>query len=170
MKLRSDIISLREVGNRDLELLQKISRETFQESFSDQNTEENMRHYLENSLSLEKLTEEFNNPDSAFYIPYLNGEYVGYLKLNFENDNVEIERIYVYKPFHGKGIGQQLLDKALDIAREKNVSQIWLGVWEHNARAIAFYTKNGFEAFDHHIFLLGDDKQTDILMRRQLNY
>lgn len=98
---------------------------------------------------------------------------IGYLKVNFEQSQtelkddkaLEIERIYVLKEFHGKNVGQALYEKAIELAKEKKVKYVWLGVWEQNQRAIKFYQKNGFIPFDKHIFTLGDDKQTDILMK-----
>jgi ribosomal protein S18 acetylase RimI-like enzyme len=105
-----------------------------------------------------------------------NTKTIGYLKLNFgaaqtelkNEQSLEIERIYVLKEFHGKNIGQLLYDKAIQIAKEKNVNYVWLGVWEENLRAINFYKKNGYVAFDKHIFKLGDDEQTDIMMKLEL--
>ena len=78
---------------------------------------------------------------------------------------MEIERIYVLSSFHGKKVGQFLYEHAIQIARDKNVRFVWLGVWEENPRAIQFYKKNGFVEFDKHIFKLGDDLQTDIMMK-----
>lgn len=82
---------------------------------------------------------------------------------------LEIERIYVLSEYHGKRIGQLLYEKAMQIAKQSNADYIWLGVWEENPRAISFYKKNGFVEFDKHIFKLGDDEQTDIMMKLQLN-
>jgi len=82
-----------------------------------------------------------------------------------DNNALEIERIYVLKEYHGKEIGQLLYNKAIEVARDKKASYLWLCVWENNERAISFYKKNGFTAFDKHIFTLGDDEQTDIMMR-----
>ena len=82
---------------------------------------------------------------------------------------LEIERIYVLKEFHGKKIGQILYDKALQTAIETAAEYIWLGVWEQNARAISFYKKNRFREFGKHIFRLGSDDQTDIMMKLDLN-
>jgi ribosomal protein S18 acetylase RimI-like enzyme len=101
---------------------------------------------------------------------------IGYLKLNFgasqtelkDNNALEIERIYVLKEFHGKKVGQFLFDKAIEIAKEYHVAYVWLGVWENNKRALQFYTKNGFVEFDQHIFVLGDEAQTDIMMKLEL--
>jgi len=101
---------------------------------------------------------------------------VGYLKLNFGSSQtelkddraLEIERIYVLKEFHGKSVGQELYEKAIYVARQKNADYVWLGVWEQNPRAINFYKKNGFIEFDKHIFKLGEDEQTDIMMKLQL--
>lgn len=156
-----------------LPLLQRIGRQTFQETFADVNTEEDMKQYLEESFSPEKLTRELSNPDSEFYLATLGHDVVGYLKVNFgeaqtelkDNKAVEIERIYVSKAFHGKKVGQMLYEKALRIAHERKADYVWLGVWEKNLRAIAFYQKNGFVEFGQHIFKLGDEEQTDLMMR-----
>jgi ribosomal protein S18 acetylase RimI-like enzyme len=102
---------------------------------------------------------------------------IGYLKLNKggsqtelkDNDALEIERIYVLKDFHGKEVGQLLFDKAIEVAKAKHVAYVWLGVWEENKRALQFYTKNGFIEFDQHVFVLGDEAQTDIMMKLALN-
>ena len=160
----------------DLEKLQKIGRATFEETFSESNSEENMKSYLEEGFSKEKLTAELIATDSESYFALLNEEVIGYLKVNFgasqtelkDNKALEIERIYVSKAFHGKSVGQLLYDKAIEIAKEKGSEYIWLGVWEENPRAIRFYKKNGFVEFDKHIFKLGDDEQTDIMMKLQL--
>ena len=72
------------------------------------------------------------------------------------------------KEFHGQMVGQLLFDKAIEIAKLANASYVWLGVWEKNPRAINFYKKNGFVEFDRHIFKLGDDEQTDFMMRLDL--
>lgn len=85
-----------------------------------------------------------------------------------DSKSFEIERIYVLKEYQGKDVGQLLYQKALAIAKQSNVEYIWLGVWEKNVRAINFYKKNGFVTFDTHIFKLGDEQQTDFMMKLQL--
>ncbi|MBK8952734.1 MAG: GNAT family N-acetyltransferase [Chitinophagaceae bacterium] len=160
----------------DTERLQQISRQTFSETFAEVNTAENMKKYLEEEFSAEKLTAELNNPGSAFYFATLNSNVIGYLKLNSgpsqteikDNDAIEIERIYVLKEYHGKKVGQLLYDKAIQIALQANARYVWLGVWEKNLRAINFYKKNGFVQFDQHIFKLGNDTQTDLMMKLKL--
>lgn len=169
-------INIVKATTADVDQLQKIARQTFYETFAEQNTEENMAQYLAEGFSIEKLTAELNDPNSVFYFAIFEQKAVGYLKLNFgpsqtelyDRQSLEIERIYVSKEFHGKKVGQLLYHKAVEIAQQKNVSFIWLGVWEENLRAISFYQKNGFVAFDKHIFRLGDDEQTDILMKLEL--
>lgn len=166
-------IQLRRLTATDLLLLKEISVRTFVDSFSDQNTAENMEQYLSLSFSDEKLRQELANPHSAFYFAEINTIPIGYLKVNWGNSqtelmvekSIEIERIYVEREYHGKQVGQCLLDKALHLAKGMNAASAWLGVWEKNPRAIRFYQKNGFIEFDKHIFKLGNDEQTDILMR-----
>lgn len=171
-----EFIQIEPVTINDIEQLQRIGRQTFSETFASSNTPENMAIYLEEGFSTDKLEKELNNPFSQFYFAQLNKAVIGYLKLNTgtaqtelqDNRTLEIERIYVLKEFHGKKVGQILYDRTLKIARELDVNYVWLGVWEENPRAIRFYEKNGFVKFDKHIFRLGDDEQTDIMMKLML--
>lgn len=161
---------------RDLQALQTIGRNTFTETFSASNTPENMQRYLAENFTAEKLSAELQNPGSRFFLATSAGEVIGYLKVNTGNAqtelqdgaSLEIERIYVSAAFHGKNAGQLLYEKALSVAQELGKSYIWLGVWEKNPRAIRFYEKNGFVAFDQHVFVMGDDRQLDVMMRREL--
>lgn len=173
----ADNIIIRKVSLNDIDQLQKIGQETFYDTFSESNSEENMKSYLEEKFSYEKLTAEITDENSEFYFATLKDEVIGYLKVNFgesqtelkDNKALEIERIYVSKEFHGKKVGQLLYDKAIEIAKEKNAEYVWLGVWEENLRALNFYRKNGFVEFDKHIFVLGDDEQTDLMMKLKLD-
>jgi diamine N-acetyltransferase len=170
-------IDIEKVTLNDIEQLQKIGRQTFYETFSARNTEENMEKYLDERFSLEKLTTELKEKDSEFYFAKFVNNVIGYLKLNFgrlqtelkDDKALEIERIYVLKEFHGKNVGQILYDKAIQIANQKKVDYVWLGVWDKNPRAINFYRKNGFIQFDKHVFKLGNDEQTDIMMKLKIS-
>ena len=169
-------IVINKIGIEQIELLQQIGRQTFEETFAESNSAENMAKYIEEAYSYEKLSAELNNPNSFFYFAMLDEKVIGYLKLNMggsqtelkDNDALEIERIYVLKSFQGKKVGQMLFDKAIQIGKEQNAAFVWLGVWEENKRALQFYTKNGFVEFDQHIFVLGDEAQTDIMMKLEL--
>ena len=169
-------INVVRVTLNDIDQLQKIGRQTFSDTFSAGNTEDNIRKYLDEGFSLEKLTAELNDKNAEFYFAILDKNIIGYLKLNFgqsqtelkDDKALEIERIYVLKGFHGKNVGQILYEKAIQIARQTNADYVWLGVWEENPRAKNFYKKNGFVEFDKHIFKLGNDEQTDIMMKLQL--
>ncbi|MBC6112404.1 GNAT family N-acetyltransferase [Pedobacter fastidiosus] len=170
-------IEIRKITINDIDQLQKIGKQTFYETFSTGNTEENMAKYLEDGFSLEKLTTELNDNNTEFYFAIFEDNVIGYLKLNFgqsqtelkDDTAIEIERIYVLKDFHGKTVGQLLYNQAIQIAKQKNANYVWLGVWEENPRAISFYKKNGFIEFDKHVFKLGNDEQTDIMMKLKLN-
>ena len=171
-------IDIQKVMLQNIDQLQKIGRQTFFETFSSGNTEENMKKYLDEELSITKLTTELNDYNAEFYFAKQDEKVIGYLKLNFgqsqtelkDEKAIEIERIYVLKEYHGKSVGQLLYDKAIQIARKKCAEYVWLGVWEENSRAINFYKKNGFVEFDKHVFKLGNDEHTDIMMKLKLQY
>lgn len=172
-----DKIEVRKVSSTDINLLQSISRQTFIETFAAVNTASNMQKYLDDNLSLERLQSEFNNPESEFFFAAGHNKIIGYLKLNFgqaqtELQNpkaLEIERIYVLREYQGVGVGQILFDIAFQTAARLRSEFIWLGVWEKNFKALRFYNKFGFKEFDRHLFKLGDDVQTDLLMKYQID-
>lgn len=164
-------------SEKDLETLQNIGIQTFTETFAEDNTEEAMKKYLEESFNTEKIKSELRNPDSFFYIAWEEDNPVGYLKVNSgktqtelqDETSLEIERIYVKKSHHGKKVGQLLYNQALETAKQLGKSYLWLGVWEENLRALQFYRKNGFVEFDKHIFRLGEEEQTDLMMKKVLD-
>ncbi|WP_313100229.1 GNAT family N-acetyltransferase [Epilithonimonas sp.] len=170
-------IQIRKVGLEDIADLQSIGRQTFAETFSEGNSEEDMNQYLEEKFSVSQLKSELSDENSMFYFAFVDKNIVGYLKVNSgdsqteikDKNAMEIERIYVKNDFHGKSVAKHLYNKAIEIAESKNVDYVWLGVWEENARAISFYRKNNFVEFDKHIFKLGNDEQTDIMMKLHLN-
>ena len=169
-------IEILKVSINDVESLQIISRDTFAQTFTEHNNPEDMEVYLNTSFAKEKLLRELNNPNAEFYFAKDGEKVVGYLKVNTgeaqteqkDADAFEIERIYVDAAFLGKKVGQLLFNKAIEIANAKKAAYVWLGVWEENHRALAFYKKNGFVPFDKHIFKLGNDEQTDIMMKLAL--
>ena len=156
----------------DLEVIQEISKQTFIETFAEVNKPENLDNYVQENFNSQQIALEINNPESAFYLAILDNETIAYLKLNSGNaqseirtdEAMEIQRIYVLKKFHGKKIGQLLLNEAILIGQKSGVDSVWLGVWEENHKAIEFYSKNDFVEFDKHSFTLGNEVQTDLLM------
>lgn len=160
----------------DLHSLQKISAETFYDTFKDQNSAENMNAYLEKAFNLEQLEKELSNAASQFYFIFHQNDLAGYLKVNTDDaqsekmgaDSLEIERIYIRSPFQKLGLGKHLFNKAVEIAEQLHKGTIWLGVWERNENAIAFYQKMGFVQMGEHSFYMGDDEQIDIIMKKKL--
>jgi diamine N-acetyltransferase len=169
-------ISIKKCILEDLQLLQEISYETFNDTFKHQNSPENMEVYLERAFNLTQLEKELCNISSEFFFIYFNTEVAGYLKVNTNdaqsekmgNESLEIERIYIRNKYQKQGLGKYLFNKALEIAKERNKKKIWLGVWEKNENAIAFYHKIGFVQTGAHSFYMGDEEQTDFIMTKTL--
>jgi ribosomal protein S18 acetylase RimI-like enzyme len=171
------MIEIKKAYLEDLISIKNIGKQSFIETFTDNNTPENIEKYLQESFNTDQLTTDINNPKSIFYLAFWDNEPIGFLKVNLGDaqteslykNTLEIQRIYVLQAFHGKKIGQLLLDEAIKIAQQIPVNYIWLGVWEENHRALQFYAKNGFVTFDKHVFVLGDDKQTDLIMKLEIS-
>jgi diamine N-acetyltransferase len=170
------MIAIRKVELAEAGLLADFSKKTFYDFFAHLNDLSDIDAYSANAFTLQKIFSELANRDSEFYFAMLNKEVAGYLKLNFNDAQTElqdkkaaeVERIYVSAEHHGKHIGRSLLNFAADIARNRYLEYLWLGVWEHNDKAIGFYKHHGFNIFGSHEFLLGNDRQTDLLMKKQL--
>jgi ribosomal protein S18 acetylase RimI-like enzyme len=160
----------------DVLTLQEIGRQTYFETFQGTTSPENMDAYLEQAFNLKQLEKELANPSSQFFLLYVNDEAAGYLKINVHDaqteemgdEALEIERLYVKKPFQKHGLGKMLFNHAVDLARQQQKKKIWLGVWEHNENALAFYKKMGLVRTGSHPFIMGDDEQTDLIMTKSL--
>ncbi len=169
-------IHISPVSLSETETLCKIATETFKDTYAEYNTPENMRDYIETHFSSERIKEELSHPEMHYFFALRGDEIVGYIKLNEGNaqteskfpNTLEIERIYVIPTEHGKGYGATLLSKSIEVARDKNLPQIWLGVWDQNTKAIAFYERMGFYKDGIHPFVLGNEPQRDYLMKLDL--
>ncbi len=169
-------ITIKKCTLEDLPNLQEISYETFDETFKHQNSPENMKAYLERAFDSKQLEKELLTTASQFFFVYVNNELAGYLKVNTQDaqseemgdESLEVERIYIKGKFQKHGLGKYLLHKALEIAEENKKKKIWLGVWEKNENAIAFYKKMGFVQTGAHSFYMGDEKQVDVIMVKTL--
>lgn len=169
-------IHIKKCTLEDVHTLQEVGRETFNETFKHQNSPENMEVYLKRAFSLEQLEKELGNRSSQFFLIYFNHEVAGYLKLNMDDaqseemghDSLEIERIYIKSEFQKQGLGKYLFNQAVEIADKHKKSKLWLGVWEKNANAIAFYERLGFIQTGTHSFSMGDEEQNDFIMTKTL--
>ena len=132
---------------------------------------------MDAQLAPEQLIEEVGAPRNTFLLAWLGDEAAGYVWL-YEGSElphelagaeaIEISRFYATQQAIGKGVGKALMEACLGVARQKGKEWIWLCVWEHNGRAIAFYEKMGFVIFGKHIFVLGQDLQNDWEMKKRL--
>lgn len=169
-------VTLRFATINDAELIADISRQTFYDTFAPDNTEADMEKFLGQQFTKGRLMLEVGAPENEFLLAYCGDAVAGYLKLREgkkrnepgDANAIEIARLYVVKAFIGQGIGRLLMQSAIDIAKEKGKDVVWLGVWEHNQRAIRFYTAWGFQKFGECDFLLGNDLQHDWLMKKDL--
>lgn len=152
-----------------INLLREVSIETFKDTFQSQNSAENMKAYIEKAFHQEQLKQELLNPTAEFFFIQEESEVAGYLKLNIEaTDTVEVERIYIRQQFQRRGLGKQLLEYAMERAKKYEKNAIWLGVWEKNDQALAFYKKLGFIRTGQHSFWMEDDEQIDYILTKKL--
>ena len=157
-------------------MIADLSRVTFYETFAGQNSKENMDKFMNEQFTRENLMKEVAADHNIFLVAEVDGETAGYARLREAADppgleelpTIELARIYSVQSRVGKGVGSALMQKCIDVAMEQKKKSIWLGVWEKNQHAISFYQRWGFEKFSEHDFILGDDVQTDWLMKKNL--
>ncbi|MDP9851494.1 GNAT family N-acetyltransferase [Corynebacterium lowii] len=163
-----------------MEILKEIGMETFNDTFAQYNTEENMRAFFDSAYNTEQLLKELDTPSSQFFFIYTEGDAAdspaGYVKINVGtaqseprgDDRLELERIYIRSAYKRQGLGKALFEKVLSRAVEEKKDYVWLGVWEHNTAAQKFYATLGFQEVSDHIFYLGDDPQRDIILEKDI--
>jgi ribosomal protein S18 acetylase RimI-like enzyme len=167
---------IRKCALDDLSQLQKVSHETYREAFYGMCREADMNAYLKKAFCIDQLKDELLNDGCSFYFLYDNSSLAGYLKLNEgaaqtdikDLNSLELERIYVVNQYQGRGLGAFLLEWAEKEGYYRKKSYLWLGVWEKNKKALAFYQKHGFYQKGNHSFVMGDDVQKDLLLRKDL--
>lgn len=173
---RESMPVIRRASAEDAALLARLGEQTFVETFAEINTPEDMAAYLAASFTPEQLAIELSDSAATFLIAEAEGIAAGYAKLYAGKPEeciegpkpVELVRLYVLREFLGRAVGAALMSVCMDEARRAGHETIWLGVWEHNERAKAFYRKWGFREVGSHVFQLGSDAQTDLLMERPL--
>ena len=128
-----------------------------------------MQAYLESVYAEDLQRAELRDPEMITLVDDENGELVAFAQVRSDGDAMEIWRFYVDAPHHGRGLAQRLMQAVEALARERGTKRLWLGVWEHNARAIRFYEKCGFRRTGSKPFLVGSDLQTDNVMERRVD-
>lgn len=165
-------IEIRKIDNSEVAQLSSIAKQTFYDTFVETCTTADMAGFLEENYNEEKLLSELNNLKYNYYFATINNQIVGYLLFAEEYTHLplmqqwkalELKRIYVLQQYQGKGIAQAIMNFYLDFATKNNYEVVWLGVWEHNEKAKAFYAKYGFKDSGHtHDFPIGNTPQTDV--------
>jgi len=171
-------ISIRQATLGDAKLLTDLAYKTFWDAFAHhpKNAPDDLAHYMRQAFNVEQTTAELSEPSDLFLIAEIEGQPAGYAKLAFGHiepgitaqEPVELNRLYAQQEYVGGGVGQALMDECLARARSAGCDVMWLGVWEYNPRAQRFYEKNGFRVVGEHVFQLGSDAQTDLLMQREI--
>lgn len=167
---------IRKAKHTDVAVLAHLGWQTFFDTFRHDNTPGDMEIFLRDHFNKSVIQNELNDPVNSFFIAYLGTEEVGYLKLSESEgpgelegkETLEISRLYAIKEKIGSGVGSALMNRSIEIAKERNKEVLWLGVWEYNQRAIGFYRRFGFEKFGEHVFMLGNDKQNDWLLKKTI--
>ncbi|HEV2353676.1 MAG TPA: GNAT family N-acetyltransferase [Puia sp.] len=171
------VIRISTAGKEEAGVIADMSIRTFANTFAPYNTAENMEYFLRTQFTREILMEQVGAPRNEFLLAWLDDRLAGYARL-YDNPElprelsgtraIEVSRFYAEEFAIGKGVGKALMDACFELSRKREMEWIWLGVWENNHRAIAFYEKMGFQIFSRHIFLLGRDVQHDWEMKRKL--
>lgn len=156
----------------DARVVSELARRTFHDTFASTNDPADMTLYLAGAYSIDIQTRELSDRDITTLLVEEDGAAIAYAMLRGDHvpecvtgpDPIELWRFYVDRAWHGRGIAAALMDRVIAAARERGAKTLWLGVWERNDRARAFYAKCGFVDAGEHIFLFGTDPQTDRVM------
>lgn len=168
-------LTIRRGTPADALLLSELGTVTFSETFAADNTTEDMAAYIATAFSVEQQTRELEDPASIFLIAEVDGSAAGYARLYAGEPEkgvegtkpIELVRLYVSREWLGRGIGAELMRACIDEAHQAGHDSVWLGVWERNIRAQAFYRKWNFRSVGEHMFRLGADLQRDLVMERR---
>jgi diamine N-acetyltransferase len=160
----------------DAETLLEFASRTYYETFAPMNTPQNMRAYMAGAFTLPQFREELSDPRAIFILAEVEGKLAGYAKLLPDKapdcvageSPIELVRFYVDQLWHGSGLASALMEVCFDEAKQCGFKTIYLGVWEKNLRAQAFYQKWNFVRVGEHTFQMGDDPQVDWWMLRSL--
>ncbi|MFM7487353.1 MAG: GNAT family N-acetyltransferase [Cytophagales bacterium] len=170
------MIQVRLARYDELATMLEVAMLSFEETFAPHNTREDMDIFYHDNYTLEKMQQEFRQPNTALFLALDEGSVLGFVRLR-KNDEVkeklgdstlELQRLYIHPQHQGKRIGSLLMEKALEYAKGLKVDWMWLGVWERNFNAQKFYAKWRFERFGEHTFLHGTDPQIDWLLKRKV--
>lgn len=175
---KPNVIKIRQATPDDAKPLTDLAYTTFWDAFAHhpKNAPDDLNHYMRQAFNLEQIAAELADANNIFLIAEIDEKPAGYAKIILGTTEhgilaerpVELSRLYSHQEFLGQGVGQNLMDACFERAREENGDVMWLGVWEYNPRAQRFYEKNGFRVVGSHVFQLGEDSQTDLLMQREI--
>jgi ribosomal protein S18 acetylase RimI-like enzyme len=172
------MFSIRRAERADAALLSTLGERLFRAAFGASNTDEDMQLYVQSAFSAKRQERELADAATRTWLVEVeSGAEIGYAMVrlgapgaDFDAKNtVENVRFYVDTAFHGRGVASALMNTCIEQAREWGCDQLWLGVWDKNARAIAFYKKSGFRVVGTQRFRLGNDRQRDFVMVRPVD-
>jgi ribosomal protein S18 acetylase RimI-like enzyme len=169
-------IRIRRAEEDDALELSVLAERTFRAAFAESNTAANMHLHCAANYGQALQLAEIRESSRETWVAEADGRLIAYLQLRLDAASpmlsgerpVEIQRFYVDASHHGAGLAHELMAHVLVRAEVAGSAALWLGVWERNPRAVAFYRKWGFDVVGEHIFMLGDDPQRDLVMRRDV--
>lgn len=169
-------VTIRRAGVADAAVVAEFGARTFSETFAADNRPEDMAAHLTAAFGVPQQTAELSDPDYVTLLAYVDGGLAAFAQVRRKTTPacvqgpapVELQRIYVDRPWHGRGVAAPLLAAVFDVVRELGGRTVWLSVWERNPRGRAFYVKSGFRQTGTADFWVGPDRQTDHIMERTL--
>src|ERR1044072_3157549 len=171
-------VKIRQASADDIEMIVELARVTFWDAFAahPKNAPHDTEEYMANAFSVERIGGQLSDPENIFLVAEIDGEPAGYARLvrNYTEPGItaerpiELNRLYAHQNFLGRGIGPALMEKCFETGKELGHDVIWLGVWEYNPRAQAFYKKYGFRFVGNHVFQYGSGAATGLLMQKEL--
>jgi diamine N-acetyltransferase len=170
------MIEIRDARIEDIPEIRQVAITTYQDTFAQFNTPDNMQTYFKQAYNLQTMSNEFHEVNAKLLLACEEKSILGFVRLRecdevrhlLGDNTIELQRLYVHTNAQGKSIGKLLMEHSLNYASNKGYEWIWLGVWERNFKAQEIYKKWGFEKFSEHTFWQGNDPQIDWLLKKKL--
>lgn len=167
-------LQIRHAVAADAQELARRMADWFMAAYAHASDADNTAAFVAANFATERQAAEIDDPQIVTLIAETGGAMAGYAQVRLataapacvpEADAVELGRFYVAPAYHGRGVAAPLMRNVRTVARERGRRWLWLMAWQEAPQALRFYEKHGFESVGTAVFMVGNDRKADFVMR-----